>query len=88
LARHTQGFNQAFRYNERAYGLQYHCEFTEELLDLWLHKPTMKKELIEIYGNEAYERTERDAVDLFPSYAQQETMMLKNFFRRTEAVIK
>jgi GMP synthase (glutamine-hydrolysing) len=86
LAHHTEGFNQAFRYGERAYGIQYHIELTEDLLDLWLHEPAMKKEFIEIYGLEAYEKTERDAVDLFPMYAQHATMMLKNFFRLSEVI--
>ena len=86
LAYHTQGFNQAFRYGERAYGLQYHCELTEDLLDLWLHEPALKKEFIESYGIEAYEKTERDAVDLFPMYAQHSTRMLENFFRLSEVI--
>ncbi len=86
LAHHSQGFNQAFRYGERAYGLQYHCELTEDLLDLWLHEPAMKKEFIEVYGLEAYKKTERDAVDLFPTYAQHATRMLKNFFRLSEVI--
>ena len=64
-----------------AYGLQYHCELTEEMLDYWLHEPALKKEFLETYGSEAYERTEREAVDLFPTYAEHATMMLKNFFR-------
>ncbi len=86
LAHHTGGFNQAFRYGERADGQQYHCELTEHLLDLWLHEPDMKKEFIEIYGLEAYEKTERDAVDLFPIYARHAPMMLKNFFRLSEVI--
>ena len=73
LAHHTEGFNQAFRYGQRAYGLQYHCELTEEMLDDWLHEPALKKEFLDVYGREAYERTERDAVDLFPTYAEPTT---------------
>ncbi len=86
LARHTEGFNQAFRYGERAYGLQYHCELSEDLIDLWMHEPGMKKEFIDRYGLETYKKTERDAVDLFPTYAQHATMMLKNFFRLSEVI--
>jgi GMP synthase (glutamine-hydrolysing) len=86
LAHHTEGFNQAFRYGQRAYGLQYHCELTEELLDQWLHKPAMKKEFLETYGREAYERTEREAVDLFPIYAEHATLLLTNFFRLSEVI--
>ena len=86
LAHHSQGFNQAFRYGERAYGLQYHCELTEDLIDLWMHEPGMKKEFIERYGLETYKKTERDAVDLFPTYAQHATRMLKNFFKLSEVI--
>lgn len=39
LAHHTEGFNQAFRY-----GLQYHIELTENMLDVWLHDPPMKND--------------------------------------------
>jgi len=86
LAYHTEGFNQAFRYGERAYGLQYHCELTEELLDRWLHEPVLKQEFLEVYGLEAYERTERDAVALFPIYAEHATRMLTNFFRLSDVL--
>lgn len=86
LAERTQGFNQAFRYGERAYGLQYHCELTEEMLDLWLHEPGLKKEFIEVYGLDTYERTEREAIDLFPLYAEHTTRMLKNFFRLSDVI--
>ena len=86
LAHHTQGFNQAFRYGQHAYGLQYHIELTENMLDVWLHDPPMKKEFIDTYGLEEYRRTELEAVDLFPVYAQHSTMMLKNFFRLSEVI--
>jgi len=86
LAHHTQGFNQAFRYGERAYGLQYHCELTEDLLDLWLHESALKKECIDTYGLDQYRRTEREAVELFPTYAQHATMMLKKFFRLSQVI--
>lgn len=86
LAHHSEGFNQAFRYGERAYGLQYHCELTEELLDCWLHEPALKREFLEVYGQEAYERTEREAIDLFPTYAEHATRMLTNFFKLAEVI--
>ena len=41
---------------KRVYGLQYHVELTEDMLDAWLHEPVLKKEFIETYGIEAYER--------------------------------
>jgi hypothetical protein len=51
-----------------------------------MHEPGMKKEFIERYGLETYKKTERDAVDLFPTYAQHATRMLKNFFTLSEVI--
>lgn len=81
LAHQTNGFNQAFRYGQHAYGLQYHVELTEHMLDTWLHDPSLKKEFIETYGSETYRKVEQEAVELFPRYAQHSSIMLKNFFR-------
>jgi GMP synthase-like glutamine amidotransferase len=81
LAHQTNGFNQAFRYGQHAYGLQYHVELTEDMLDTWLHDPSLKKEFIETYGSETYRKVEQEAVELFPRYAQHSSIMLKNFFR-------
>jgi GMP synthase (glutamine-hydrolysing) len=79
LACHEDGSNQAFRYTQRAYGLQYHLEPTEEMLDEWLHTPSWKQVIIDTYGIDAYHRIERDAVELFPAYAQHASSVLKNF---------
>lgn len=80
LAHHTSGSNQAFRYAQHAYGLQYHVELTEEMLDTWLHMASLKQELLNTYGVEQYRRMEREAIGLFPAYAQHASIMLQNFF--------
>jgi hypothetical protein len=46
----------------------------------------MKKEFIDTYGIEEYHRTEQEAVDLFPIYAQHATIMLKNFFTLSQVI--
>jgi GMP synthase (glutamine-hydrolysing) len=81
LAHHTEGFNQAFRYGQHAYGLQYHVEITEEMLDTWLHDASLKKEFIDTYGIFRYRQVEQEAVELFPTYAWHSSIMLKNFFK-------
>jgi GMP synthase-like glutamine amidotransferase len=86
IARETSGFNQGFRYGEKAYGLQYHIELTEEILDTWLHDPSMKKEFIDVYGIEAYKKTEKEAIELYPTYARHSTIMLQNFFKLSELI--
>jgi GMP synthase-like glutamine amidotransferase len=86
LAHLTDSFNQAFRYGQRAYRLQYRIELTEDMLDTWLHDAFMKKEFIDVYGSEAYREVEQDAVELFPAYVQHATTVLKNFFKLSELI--
>jgi GMP synthase (glutamine-hydrolysing) len=86
LAHHTEGFNQAFRYGQHAYGLQYHVEITEEMLDTWLHDASLKKEFIDAYGIEKYRQVEQEAVELFPTYAQHSSILLKNFISLSGAL--
>lgn len=49
--------NQAFRYGEKAYGLQFHMEVDEPMIHRWLNVPSLKVEL-ESMG----ERTSADAI--------------------------
>jgi len=58
----------------------------EELLDRWLHEPAMIQEFLGVYGQEAYGRTERESVSLFPIYADHATRMLTSFFRLSEVI--
>ncbi|HYL42556.1 MAG TPA: type 1 glutamine amidotransferase [Ktedonobacteraceae bacterium] len=81
LAQLTDGFNQAFRYEQHAYGLQYHIDLTEDMLDTWLHDASLREEFIDTYGSEAYRKVEQEAIQLFPTYAQHVNTLLKNFFR-------
>ncbi len=81
LARHEDDANQAFRYLSAAYGLQYHIELTEAMLNLWLHDPALKKEFIDAYGTEHYEKVEREVVELYPTYASHAQTVIENFLR-------
>jgi GMP synthase (glutamine-hydrolysing) len=86
LAQLPDGFNQAFRYGPHAYGLQYRLDVSEEMLDAWLHDASRKKEFLDTYGSEAYRKVEREAGELFPTYAQHSRIMLKNFFRLSQLI--
>lgn len=45
LARSTDCEQQAFRYGNRAYGLQFHLEANAALIRRWLHTPAYRREL-------------------------------------------
>ncbi len=44
-------FNQAFRYGERSYGLQFHLEVGEEMIREWLAEPGNDAELLALGGS-------------------------------------
>lgn len=81
LAYHQDGSNQAFRYLDHAYGIQYHVEITEEMFDDWLHEPSLKKEFIDAYGVEQYNKTEQEVGQLYPLYDSQARTVIENFLR-------
>jgi GMP synthase (glutamine-hydrolysing) len=45
LARSENCENQAFRYGHRAYGLQFHLELDERLINRWLNYPEYRADL-------------------------------------------
>jgi GMP synthase-like glutamine amidotransferase len=78
--------NQAFRYGRRAYGLQYHIELDPALLDTWLHHPSIKPDLVETMGQEAYEALERDAEVHYATYREHTRIIFENFLRIGELI--
>ena len=86
LAHHADGSNQAFRYGRHAYGLQYHVELTEAMLNVWLHDPSLKNEFTEAYGTELYERVEREFTQVYATYAQHSRTMIENFLKLSKLV--
>lgn len=83
LAHHADGSNQAFRYGQHAYGLQYHVEITEDMLNSWLHDPTLKDEFTGAYGTALYHKVEQDLAQLYTTYAQHSRIMIENFLRKS-----
>lgn len=79
LATHANAENQAFRYGHHAYGLQYHIELDSELLDLWLHHPEFKQEIINTLGYEAYEQINQERLSYFQTYCDHTRIMFNNF---------
>jgi GMP synthase (glutamine-hydrolysing) len=76
--------NQAFRYGQRAYGLQYHVEILPEIFELWLKEEA--RELVEALGPEAISRLSDEWNREYAAYRQQSTLMIYNFLRMAELV--
>ncbi|HEY7418957.1 MAG TPA: type 1 glutamine amidotransferase [Ktedonobacteraceae bacterium] len=86
IAHHEDGSNQAFRYGRHAYGLQYHVEITEDMLNSWLHNPTLKDEFTGAYGIELYHKVELDLAQLYTIYAQHSRIMIENFLKKSKLI--
>lgn len=52
--------NQAFRFGDRAYGLQFHLEVDEPMINRWLHTPINARELEELGGADRIAEIKRD----------------------------
>lgn len=81
LALANGGEVQAFRAGENAYGILYHIELTEEMLQNWLFDPSSKKEFIEKSSQENYQKAEQEYQKLYPLYREHASMLIENFLR-------
>lgn len=80
--RHTT--NQAFRYGQRCYGLQYHIEVNPEMLDLWLS--IGRQEIIDSLGSERLMELERSRAGQQALYHSHTRIMFENFLRISELI--
>jgi GMP synthase (glutamine-hydrolysing) len=58
--------NQAFRYGDRAYGLQFHLEADAHLIQRWLHLPEYRCEAEDFKGAHHLEHIQRDTHEHAP----------------------
>lgn len=73
--------NQAFRYGPHAYGLQYHIELTPDMLNDWLYTPSLKQDMIDAVGIDAYTALEQDQSVHYALYRTHARIMFTNFLR-------
>lgn len=52
--------NQAFRYRDNVYGLQFHLEVDEPMIHRWLHTPSMAREAEALGGQVLMDRIQQD----------------------------
>ena len=76
--------NLAFRYRQRAYGLQYHIEIDDNTLNTWLYDQECKQSVLERHGVQTYTATEQARTTLLPVYHQHSRIMVENFLRISE----
>jgi GMP synthase (glutamine-hydrolysing) len=76
--------NQAFRYGQRAYGLQYHIEIDDNTLNTWLYDPECKQSVLETHGMQIYTATEQTRAALLPVYHEHSCLLVDNFLRICE----
>jgi len=81
LATGTITHNQAFRFGPRAYGIQYHIELTPGMLDVWLHYPEYRQEIVTALGVEAADKFVSDRSRLYPIFREHTRIMFENFLR-------
>ena len=72
--------NQAFRYGNRVYGLQYHIELDEPLFAAWLHE-AMDSLKSDIIGSAVFTMPEQERVQHFSVYHEHSHILLKNFLK-------
>jgi GMP synthase (glutamine-hydrolysing) len=81
LARGAQCPEQAFRYGESAYGVQFHVEMTPELLEAWLREPGFEREIEELPGVDAA-AIRRVAAEQFSAMREFSRCLLGRFARQ------
>ncbi len=81
LATTEKTHNQAFRFGQHAYGIQYHIELTPTMLDMWLQEPSLKEEIVAALGEKEYERIMSERSQYYVQYKEHTRIMFENFLR-------
>jgi GMP synthase-like glutamine amidotransferase len=73
-------YHQAFRYGQRAYGLQYHPELTQELFHQWIQSHPARDKAIAFMGQERYQQLEEvEGPRRYPIYHKHSVLLFTNF---------
>jgi GMP synthase-like glutamine amidotransferase len=81
LATNAHTENQAFRYGRRAYGTQYHIELTPGMLDVWMHHPDYRQEIVYTLGESAADKFVSDRSRFYALYRGHTRIVFENFLR-------
>lgn len=81
LATNANVPNQAFRYGERAYGLQYHIEVTPDMFYDWLQYLPNDQEVIDALGPDVVNRLEQEISLYYSTFLRHARIMFENFLK-------
>ncbi len=81
LATNDNALNQAFRYAQRAYGLQYHIELTPDMFHNWLQYLPDDREVIEALGPDVPDRLEWESSLYYSTFRSHTRIMFENFLK-------
>lgn len=85
LARSEACENQAFRWGDNVYGLQFHLEVDAPMIRRWLHTPVNQRELAGLAGRIDAARIERETPALVPAAMQLGERLFGEFLHLFEA---
>ena len=81
LATSENTVNQAFRFGQRAYGLQYHIEVTPDMFDTWFRLYGYKNEIVKVLGPDGPDALEQDWLTCYPIYRSHARTLFENFLK-------
>jgi GMP synthase-like glutamine amidotransferase len=81
LASNEAAPEQAFRYGQTIYGLQFHIELTTALAWDWFHQPESVSEIVRLLGEDAPGRLWQTWQSIASTYHQHTRILFENFLR-------
>jgi len=81
LATNSNALNQAFRYRQHAYGLQYHIELTPDMFHNWLQYLPNDQEVVDALGPDVSNRLERESSLYYSTFCSHTRIMFENFLK-------
>jgi GMP synthase-like glutamine amidotransferase len=86
LNTHPDARHQAFRYGANTYGVQYHIELDQTILNTWLDDPSLKESILTYHGPATYHALLQEKEVDFSTYRMQSDRLFENFLRISKLI--